>query len=280
MMRPAHPAPLCALPTRGQNVLRSVTFVLPVLNEADNIPTVLDSIPESSLSELGYDVETLVVDNGSTDGSDTIARSLGARVIYQPLRGYGNAYQAGFQRASGDIIVTGDADCTYPFDDAPRLISILQDRGLDFLNTNRLHVANYGAMTQSHRYANRFLSALSRTVHKSPFLDSQSGMWVFKREILSHLHLMSPGMAFSQEIKHEVHRRGFACGEELIEYRVRGGDVKLNAARDGIGNTIHILSHRMRRTRSPQTDSLAPARRRTRPVAWRREGPTSQARSR
>ena len=248
----------------------SVTFVLPVLNEAENIPSVLASIPSSSLADLGYTTDVLIVDNGSTDGSDSLARGLGAQVIYEPARGYGNAYQAGFRRASGDIIVTGDADCTYPFDDSPRLIGILEDKGLDFLNTNRLHAANDSAMSTSHRYANRFLSALSRKVHRSPFLDSQSGMWVLRRDILSHLDLQSPGMAFSQEIKHEVHRGGFACGEEEIEYRVRGGEVKLNATRDGIGNTIHILSHRLRRAPGHHGGSLGSARRPAGAGAWRR----------
>ncbi len=227
--------------------MNSVSFVIPALNEAENIPDVMSTIPRADLESWGWDTQVIVVDNGSIDGTDTVARGHGAQVVYQPARGYGNAYRAGFDRAVGSIIVTGDADCTYPFDHTPQLLKELLDRRLDFLNTNRLGRENNAAMLVSHRYANRFLSTVSRALLGSPFRDSQSGMWVFRREIWKHLDVPSPGMSFSQEIKNEAYMKGFACAEVPIEYRKRSGEVKLNAARDGFDNTVHLFRHRARR---------------------------------
>lgn len=76
-------------------------------------------------------------------------------------------------------------------------------------------------------------------------------MWIFRRHIWSHLDVRSPGMPFSQELKNEAYRKGFRCAEVPIEYRHRGGDVKLNAVQDGIRNLRQLFSHRMRRDDVP-----------------------------
>ena len=76
--------------------MKSLSIVIPALNEASNLPAVMESIPFTELSEAGWDARVLIVDNASTDGTGDIARGLGAQVVYQPRRGYGNAYQAGF----------------------------------------------------------------------------------------------------------------------------------------------------------------------------------------
>lgn len=225
---------------------RLLSIVIPALNEAENIPRVTATIPRAALENAGWDVESVVVDNGSVDGTGRIAAEHNARVVYRSVRGYGSAYKAGFAAARGDVIVTGDADCTYPFDAVPELLQHFEENELEFLSTNRLGTKDRRAMKQSHMYANHALTGVSRTLFKSPFRDSQSGMWIFRRDILDHLDLRSNGMAFSQEIKHEAFIKGFRCGEVAIEYRVRGGSVKLSAWRDGVVNTSQLFSHRVR----------------------------------
>src|SRR4051794_17381930 len=86
--------------------LSSVSVVIPALNEEQNIAATLTCIPVERLHAMGYDVELLVVDNGSTDRTTEIARAHGARVLIQPVRGYGNAYKVGFANSIGDIIAT------------------------------------------------------------------------------------------------------------------------------------------------------------------------------
>jgi glycosyltransferase involved in cell wall biosynthesis len=230
--------------------INTVSIVIPALNEEINIPRVMETIPRAALVAAGCALEVIVVDNGSTDRTGEVAAELGANVVLQPIRGYGNAYLMGFDVACSDIIVTGDADCTYPFDSLPGLIDALVWKDLDFLSTNRLGSENRNAMKWSHLIANRLLSVASRSVFGAPFRDSQSGMWVFRRSIWPHLDVRSQGMSFSQEIKNEAYIRGFRCGEVSIEYRRRGGEVKLNAFRDGALNVRQLALHRIRSWRS------------------------------
>src|SRR5450755_1577025 len=96
--------------------MQPLSVVIPALNEYGNIPRVIDSVPMGRLYERGWETEIVIVDNGSTDGTGRLARELGARVVDQPLRGYGNAYKAGFAHARGEVIATADADLTYPLD--------------------------------------------------------------------------------------------------------------------------------------------------------------------
>ena len=225
----------------------TLSVVIPALNEAENVPHVIACIPRDELSHAGWETEIIFVDNGSTDGTGDIAAALGAKVCVEPRRGYGNAYAAGFAAASGDVIATGDADCTYPFDALPQLLDLLVLRGLDFLSTDRLSRANRDAMKPSHVAGNHLLTLASRALFPaSPFRDSQSGMWIFRREIWQDLDVRSPGMPFSQEIKNEAFLKGFICDETAIEYRPRGGVVKLHAARDGLRNASQLVAHRLR----------------------------------
>ena len=225
----------------------TLSIVIPALNEAENMGSVLDSIPFERLDRAGWPAEVVVVDNGSTDGTGQIAAALGAKVVHEPQRGYGNAYRAGFQAATGEVIATGDADCTYPFDMLPELLAVLVERDVEFITTDRLHPANREAMKNSHFIGNHLLSAVSRLLFGHGFRDSQSGMWVFRRYVWGGLDVRSPGMAFSQEIKNDAARAGYRVLEVPIEYRMRGGEVKLNAVVDGVANLAGLFAHRFRR---------------------------------
>src|SRR5437588_10609013 len=105
---------------------KRLSIVIPALNEEKGIGLVLRELPLQALRDLGYETEVLVVDNGSTDRTAQIARDHDATVIMQPIKGYGNAYKAGFAKASGDIIATGDADFTYPFTILPEVIAQME----------------------------------------------------------------------------------------------------------------------------------------------------------
>jgi glycosyltransferase involved in cell wall biosynthesis len=226
--------------------MRSLSVVIPAYNEAENIEDVIASIPVARLAGLGWSTEIVVVDNNSSDGTGELARACGARVVFQPEKGYGNAYKAGFAAAEGEIIASGDADRTYPFDHLPELLAELDSSGADFLTTDRLHSANRGAMKHSHFWANHVLSFFCRLIFGHDIRDSQSGMWVFHRDVWAGVDVRSPGMAFSQEIKNAAVLAGYKVTETHIEYRVRGGDVKLNSVRDGVRNLAHLIGHRIR----------------------------------
>lgn len=226
--------------------MKRITVVIPALNEEEAITRVIKEIPEKKLNRMGYDVEIMIIDNGSTDNTKLLALKNGANVIVQPIRGYGNAYKAGFANATGDIIATGDADLTYPFKDLPKFIKIMEEEDIDFINTDRLTTLNPEVMHWTHQFGNWFLATICKMLWwKFPFHDSQSGMWIFKRKIWEQLNVKSSGMPFSQELKIEASKNGFKCKEVIIEYRARVGEVKLRGIRDAFGNTTHLFKKKI-----------------------------------
>jgi glycosyltransferase involved in cell wall biosynthesis len=225
--------------------IKKITVIIPALNEEQAIGSVIKEIPINELKKMGYEVEIMVIDNGSKDKTRYIANSHRANVIVQPIKGYGNAYKAGFANATGDIIATGDADLTYPFGDLPKIIKKMEYENLDFITTDRLTNLQPGVMSRTHYYGNLLFQFITKTLFGLPCKDSQSGMWIFKRSIWPKLNVKSSGMSFSQELKIEAYSNGFKCAEVPIIYRARVGEVKLSTLKDGLGNMLHLVSKRI-----------------------------------
>lgn len=225
--------------------MKKITIVIPALNEEKGIGPVIKEIPINTLKAMRYNTEIMVIDNGSIDKTRYIANNNGAKVIIQPIKGYGNAYKAGFANATGDIIATGDADLTYPFSDLPKMIKKMQDENLDFITTDRLTNLQPGVMSKTHYFGNILFSLAIKMLFRLPCKDSQSGMWVFKRSIWPKLNVRSSGMPFSQELKIEAYKNGFRCAEVPIVYRARVGEVKLNTFKDGLVNMLHLVFKRV-----------------------------------
>ncbi|HIH15302.1 MAG TPA: glycosyltransferase family 2 protein [Nanoarchaeota archaeon] len=223
---------------------KKLTIIIPALNEEKAIGKVIDEIPKKELKCLGLETEILVVDNGSTDSTRKIALGKGARVIIQPVCGYGNAYKAGFANASGDIIATCDADMTYPVKDIPKFVIEVMN-GTDFITTNRFASMDAKAMPRRNNFGNKVLTFTTNTLFGLKLQDSQSGMWIFKKRILKKLNLKSGGMSFSQEIKIEAFRKTPKSKEVPIHYRERVGEVKLKAVKDGLRNLGHLFKKRV-----------------------------------
>jgi len=219
---------------------RKVSIVIPTMNEEESVGLVIAEIKDAFGGRL---FEIIVVDTDSKDRTREIASSLGAVVVDEPRRGYGRAYKTGFERASGDIIATLDADMTYPASEIPRLADELMSKDLDFITTNRFANMEKGAMGAKHRLGNWMLSVTARILFRVSIKDSQSGMWIFRRTILSSMDLSSDAMAMSEEIKIEAFRRLRAV-EVPITYRVRMGEVKLNSWKDGLGNLKFLFKKR------------------------------------
>ncbi|HEX7392576.1 MAG TPA: glycosyltransferase family 2 protein [Thermoplasmata archaeon] len=217
-----------------------VSVIIPTMNEEKSIGLVIDEVRKAM---EGRPHEILVVDTNSKDRTREIATSKGAVVIDEPRRGYGRAYRTGFEKATGDVIATLDADLTYPAPEIPALVDLLASKDLDFITTNRFAMMEKGAMGLKHRLGNWVLSATARVLFRIRIKDSQSGMWVFRRQILSGLSLESDGMALSEEIKVEAFKKARAI-EVPITYRARVGDVKLNTWGDGIGNLKYLFKKR------------------------------------
>lgn len=217
---------------------QTITVIIPCLNEEQGIEQVLRRIPE-------YVDQTIVVDNGSTDRTSDVARSFGAEVIREEVRGYGRAYKRGFRAATGDIIVTLDGDHSYPADGISYLIEAFLHLEVDFLNASRFPVRDRHAMSFKHMFGNLVLSIAMSLLYFRWVRDSQSGMWVFRRSILDGMNLVSDSMAFSEEIKIEALKSSSIRFDEIsIVYSSRLGEIKLNPWRDGFHNLWFLVRKR------------------------------------
>jgi len=200
------------------------TLVIPTLNEATSIGPVIRTFraaAEEANRTIFRDAplrwEVLVVDGASTDGTGALAAAEGARVLVERRRGYGRAYKTGFAAAEGELIATADGDATYPVETIPALARKLLDERIDFLSGNRIALLDRRSMTTEHRVGNWVLNgflklAYHRFLKELPggtLADSQSGFWVFRRELLGRVRLTQDGMALSEELKIEAVVRGF-----------------------------------------------------------------------
>jgi glycosyltransferase involved in cell wall biosynthesis len=212
--------------------------IIPCLNEEQGIEKVLSRIPD-------FVDQTIVVDNGSTDRTSDVARSFGAEVIREPVRGYGRSYKRGFTWAVGDIIITLDGDHSYPPDAISYLIEAFLHLDVDFLNASRFPVRDRHAMSFKHKVGNWILSLAMSILYFRWVRDSQSGMWVFRRSILKDMRLTSDSMAFSEEIKIEALKSSrIRFAEISILYSSRLGEIKLNPWRDGFYNLFFLIKKR------------------------------------
>ena len=156
----------------------------------------------------------MVADNGSTDGSQTIAREAGARVVTIPRKGYGAAYLGGIPAAQGKFIVIGDSDDTYDFTDLERFITPLR-QGYDFVIGNRLKgKIEKGAMPWLNRYiGNPFLSGFLNLLFKTGVGDAHCGMRSFTRQAFFRMQLRTMGMEFASEMVVKASQAGLKIKE-------------------------------------------------------------------
>lgn len=231
-----------------------LAIVIPSLNEATGIAKTLERLPRAELERVGYEVDVLVVDGASTDGTPDVAQSLGARVVTEGRRGYGRAYKAGFDEvAQADVVVTADADDTYPLDALPDWLRRFDEESWDFVTINRFAQLAPGSMRRMHWFGNRALSLAARLLFWVRVGDSQSGMWIIRRRVRAGLplHRMGNGMSFSQEIKLVAMRnRAWKSSEWRGRYYPRVGEEKLMSWRDGLANLWRLVAFRFRRLKA------------------------------
>jgi glycosyltransferase involved in cell wall biosynthesis len=177
-----------------------LTILMPCLNEAETLATCVRQAV-AAIEASGVTGEVVVADNGSTDGSQEIARAEGARVVDVATRGYGAALIAGIEAARGKVVMMADADASYHFEHLPRFLPKL-DEGYDLVMGNRFAGSiERGAMPPLHRYiGNPILSAAGRIFFSIPVRDFHCGLRAFRRDAILALNLRTTGMEFASEM--------------------------------------------------------------------------------
>lgn len=210
-----------------------VSVVMPCLNEEEAIGPCIEKI-RRTFTEAAIDGEIVVCDNGSTDASVSIAESMGARVVHQPLRGYGHAYLKGFASARGRYLVMGDADDTYDFTMIPEFVAALESDGYQFVTGSRYLGGGDAHITALHRYlGNPLLTRILNLVFGTRYTDVYCGFRAFSRETYEAIRPLSTGMEFNLELAINANLAGLRVKEIPIVLAPRKGTSKLRTFRDG-----------------------------------------------
>ena len=177
-----------------------VTVLMPCLNEARTVETCVRKA-RAFLDASAIDGEVLVADNGSTDGSQALARAAGARVLDVPTRGYGAALNAGITDAGGTYVILGDADDSYDFSRLMPFVEALR-AGTDIVIGNRFAGGiGPGAMPFLHRYlGNPVLSFIGRLFFRIPIGDFHCGLRGCRADAIRALNLRTTGMEYASEM--------------------------------------------------------------------------------
>jgi glycosyltransferase involved in cell wall biosynthesis len=213
-----------------------LSVVIPAYNEEDGISEIAERVlavaPE--LAKVGVDdLELLVVDDGSSDGTAAIAGSIeGVRLIRHPVnRGYGAALKTGFCEARGELIGFLDADGTYPPEYFPALCREALD-GSSLVIGSRMQGLN-SQMPLTRRVGNLFFAILLSLIGSQRVTDSASGMRVFRRDILNDILPLPNGLNLTPVMSTRALHEGIPVREVPIPYSERVGRSKLSVVHDG-----------------------------------------------
>lgn len=177
-----------------------LTILMPCLNESRTLKTCIDKAMKF-LNDNNIDGEVLIADNGSTDGSQDIAKNAGARVVDIPEKGYGAALIGGCNAAFGKYVIMGDSDDSYDFLNLMPFVEKLRE-GYELVMGNRFKGGiEKGAMPPLHKYlGNPVLSFIGRVLYKSNIKDFHCGLRGYNRESIMKLNLHTTGMEYASEM--------------------------------------------------------------------------------
>jgi len=227
---------------------RLLSVIVPVFNER---VTVAEVIRRIRAVDVPVDVEVIVVDDGSSDGTDKVLTALGdstVRVITHPVnKGKGAAIRTGMAAARGDLLLVQDADLEYDPQDWPRLLEPIL-RGKAMVVYGSRFTGERKNMMPLHWIGNRFLSLVTNVLYATTMSDMETCYKLFDRRVLEGITIQSDKFEFEPEITAKVLRRGYRIYEVPISYAGREvTEGKKITWRDGIGALRALIKYRFTR---------------------------------
>jgi glycosyltransferase involved in cell wall biosynthesis len=232
------------------HVYRSLSVIVPVFNERTTVAEIMRRMRAVALPN-DLELEVVVVDDGSSDGTDKILAALEdstVRVISHRVNsGKGSAINTGLEAARGDLVLIQDADLEYDPNDWPKLI--------DPILTGKARVV-YGSrftgerknMFPSHWLGNRFLTLITNILYRSTLSDMETCYKLFDRRVLAGITVRSQRFDFEPEITAKILRRGYRIYEVPISYAGREiSEGKKISWRDGFGAIVALVRYRFTR---------------------------------
>lgn len=220
----------------------ALTVLMPCLNEEKTVAACIAEA-QGYLARRSVTGEVLIVDNGSTDRSVSIAESAGARVVHCAERGYGNALRCGLAAARGDVIIMGDCDLSYDFSSLDAMHDLLCGGNHVVIGDRFAERPVDEAMPFSHRWGVPFLSWAARLRFGCTVHDFHCGLRGIRREALEQLDLRCGGMEFATEFIGKAARAGLRIAQAPVTLRPdgRGGPSHLRTLRDGLRHLWFII---------------------------------------
>lgn len=226
----------------------NLTFVFPCLNEEGTLGGCIKQVQASLDRDKNVEYEIVVADNGSTDRSAEIARSLGARVVPVEKRGYGAALQGGIEAAEAPYVMFADADSTYLLDDALELYQKAVESDADMAIASRMTgEIEEGAMPTLHRYLGTpVLTGLINLLFRGKLSDCNSGFRCLRKSAYQKWKIRSNGMEFASEllIKALKARASMVEIKSGLKRGPEGREAHLRTWRDGMRHLLFILAER------------------------------------
>ncbi len=210
-----------------------LTILMPCLNEAETLALCINKA-NAWIAGSGIDAEVVIADNGSTDGSQSIAETLGARVVSVDQPGYGSALFHGAMASKGEWIIMGDSDDSYDFSQLDVFVQKLQE-GYDLVMGNRfLGGIAKGAMPWKNYYiGNPVLTRIGRLLFNCPSKDFHCGLRGFRKEAFIRMDLRTTGMEFASEMVIKASL-----------FRMKIAEVPTTLSKDGRSRPPHLLPWR------------------------------------
>ncbi|MCL9813130.1 S-layer glycoprotein N-glycosyltransferase AglJ [Natranaeroarchaeum aerophilus] len=222
-----------------------VCVLIPTLDEAATIGDVIDGFRAN-----GYET-ILVIDGGSTDGTQAIARERGADVLEQSGRGKGQAVMEALDRIETEYVLMLDGDGTYQPEEAAAMLEPLRDGRAEHVIGNRFADMEPGAMTRLNRFGNRLINRTFAVVHHRNLTDVLSGYRAFTADSVRQLDLSANGFGIETELAVECVRQGIDIEVVPIGYEPRpdGSETNLHPLRDG--GVILLTLYRLAKLNNP-----------------------------
>ena len=231
-----------------QRTYRSLSVITPVYNERS---TVAEIIRRMRAVEVPLTLEIIVVDDGSSDGSDKVLDALQDSTVrlirHSANQGKGAAIRTGLAEARGDIVMVQDADLEYDPDDWPRLLAPILSGKAEVVYGSRF-TGERKNMLPLHWMGNRLLSLVTNVLYSSTLSDMETCYKVFDSRVLEGLTVISNRFDFEPEITAKVLRRGYRIYEVPISYAGREPEEgKKITWRDGFGALKALVKFRFTR---------------------------------
>jgi len=230
--------------------MMKLSVVIPVYNESGTLENLIQRV---SAVDYGCELEIVIVDDGSEDGSGEVAQSLASRhdhlvfLRHEKNAGKGAALRTGFARASGDIVIVQDADLEYDPREIPSLIELILDDIADVVFGSRfLSRGPHRVLYYRHYLANRMFTTLSNLLTNLNLTDIEVCYKAFRREVLESIRIQEERFGFEPEITAKVAKGNWRIYEVPISYYGRTYEEgKKIGWRDGVRALYCILKYNL-----------------------------------